>query len=78
MAIGEYEHKCKETFNPFYWLKIIIFLPQNAIAYVGGNADGLLSKVFNFIYWIAGIVITVSVGIYPEEVRTFLDKLFKL
>ncbi len=78
MAYGEYAHRLKEAFNPFYWIKVVIFLPQNIVMYFGGNPRSVASKILNFIYWLIGTAITISVSIYPDEIRAFLDKIFNL
>ncbi len=73
MAYGEYEHRCKEALNPFYWIKTIIFLPQSLIKYFGGNSDNLISKIFVFIFWL----ITGYTTIFIPELRNYILAFFK-
>lgn len=55
-AIGVYKKRLKDSFNPFYWLEYMIFLPQNIINYIlGGEAiPNWLIRLVNMIYWIVG------------------------
>ena len=73
MAIGEYKHRAMESLNPFYWIRLILFLPQNIIAYFGCGYNTFLAKILNFIYWIIGI----AVALYPNEIRHYLEAFFK-
>jgi hypothetical protein len=57
-AIGVYKKRIWESFNPFYWIELLIFLPQKIFQYVTGNEDASswLSRLLNAIYWLVGLI----------------------
>jgi len=56
-AIGSFDHKMKQSFNPFFWIESIIYLPKNMINYIAPNSsNGGFIKVLQIIFWIAMIL----------------------
>ncbi|KEI75922.1 hypothetical protein [Clostridium botulinum] len=51
-AIGIFRYKIFETFNPLYWIDLIIFLPKNMFEYLGVGSEKVLVKIFQIIWWI--------------------------
>lgn len=55
-AIGVYKKRLYESFNPFYWIELLIFLPQKLIEYQFGDNQQILSnwcvRFLNIIYWV--------------------------
>ncbi|MDP8267909.1 MAG: hypothetical protein P9L97_04195 [Candidatus Tenebribacter davisii] len=54
-AIGYYKLRFLETFNPIFWIEIIVFLPKNIFTYIGFQSKNVLIKIFQVIYWILGL-----------------------
>lgn len=63
-----------QNFNPFYWINLIIFLPQNIIRYLGFKTSKKSIKIINFIYWILTPLFT----IYNDEITTYIKETIKL
>jgi hypothetical protein len=61
-AIGVYKRRLKDSINPFYWLELIIYLPQKTIEYIGFSQDSksatAVSKTINVIYWLVSGLVT--------------------
>jgi hypothetical protein len=60
-AKGVYKKRMRDSVNPFYWLEIIIFLPQKIVGYLGFNENSktivAISKTLKVLYWIFGFAI---------------------
>ncbi len=50
-ASGVYRERIKECFSPKYWVDQILLLPKNLLNYLGLNADSIIIKIINIIYW---------------------------
>ncbi|UVI32064.1 hypothetical protein [Paenibacillus spongiae] len=59
-CIGIYRFRCFESFNPIYWLGLIVFLPRSILLYLGVESKSIVTKVFNLLWW-AGTTITSGV-----------------
>lgn len=70
---GYYKYRLLQNINPFYWLKLVIFLPQNIIRYLGLRTKNQTVKFFNIIWWLSSILFT----IYNDEITSFLKELIK-
>jgi len=55
-GLGIYEMRLKEAFSPFYWVNVILFLPQEIVTYLGISFEGKQAKfivrLLNFLYWV--------------------------
>jgi hypothetical protein len=72
-AIGEYRRMVLQCINPIYWVKLVLFLPQRIIYYLGFNANGIFTKLLNFIYWIVNTLI----ALYPNEIKMIIESVIK-
>ncbi|EHL31771.1 hypothetical protein [Legionella drancourtii] len=54
-AIGFNKQRMIETFSPFYWINLFVFLPKNIFIYLElpytSDRAKLLIKIFNIFYW---------------------------
>lgn len=71
-AKGNYWFRFINTFNPFYWLRIVLFIPKYLFSYLGLKDDSLIIKIFQLMYWLIGIVATVALAVFPEEIKAFI------
>lgn len=71
-AKGNYWFRFINSFNPFYWLKIVLFIPKYFFSYLGIKDDSIIIKTFQLIYWLLGIVATFLLAIFPEEIKAFV------
>lgn len=51
-AIGTYRRRMIETFNPFFWIETVIFLPKTLFSYLGVSPESLFIKILQVIWWI--------------------------
>lgn len=71
---GYYRYKFFQNFNPFYWLKLIIYLPQNFLHFLGFKSNRRFLKIINVIFWIGAVVYSV----YNTEINNFIKDIVKL
>ncbi len=74
-AKGNYWSKFINSFNPFYWIRIILYIPQYILSYIGLNADSVIVKIFQLVYWAIGIICTFAFAIFPEEIKNLIMSL---
>lgn len=51
-AIGYYAHRRNESFNPFFWIEYLLFLPRHIAGYVGITSEAI-KNIAQAIYFIA-------------------------
>lgn len=63
ITIGFFKEKMWEALNPLYWIKKVIFLPQEFIRYIGFPKElktiSIIGRAFNIIYWVAAIFLVI-------------------
>lgn len=72
-AKGNYWTKFINSFNPFYWLRIIIFLPKHIFTFIGLNEESMVIKIFQIIYWLLSVTCTFFITVFPDEIKSFLS-----
>ena len=77
-AKGNYWSRFINSFNPFYWLRIILFIPKYLFSYLGIKEENIAVKIFQITYWLIGIVFTFLISVFPEEIKSFLYSLFNI
>ena len=71
-ARGNYWSKFINSINPFYWLRIILYIPKYLSSYFGINTESLFVKIFQLVYWLLGIVFALLTTVFTEEVKNFI------
>lgn len=71
-AKGNYLSKFLNSFNPFYWLRIIIFIPKYIFEYLGLKEENIIIKIFQIIYWILAVIFTFFTAVFPKEIKKFI------
>lgn len=75
---GVYKKRMIDSFNPFYWIDLIIKLPKHFIEYLGLDTETIFTKIFQIIYWLIDSVLLVY---YRENIfnffQNFISELFK-
>lgn len=71
-AKGNYWIRFINTFNPFYWIRLVLFIPRYLFSYLGLKADSIVIKIFQLLYWLLGIVFTILMSVFPDEVKSFI------
>lgn len=77
-AKGNYLSKFVNSFNPFYWLRIFLYIPKYLLSYFGVKPDSFIIKICQSIYWILGIIFTFSIAIFPNEIKSFIFSLLHI
>jgi hypothetical protein len=58
-AKGYYKIQALKSFNPLYWIELIIFLPKELLKYVGVTGEERYSstiiRIFQILYWVASV-----------------------
>ena len=76
VAKGTYKQRALETFNPLFWIDLVLFAPKNILEYIGLNDETTLFKALNivltFFWWLFGIII----NLFNTEIHNFIIKLF--
>lgn len=72
-ARGIYRKRMFDSFNPLYWLDLIINLPKNFFEYLGLDTETIFTKIFQLIYWIVNSVLLVY---YREQILKFIQNYF--
>lgn len=80
-AIGVYRRRIFETFNPLYWIELIINLPKKILVYLGVNAESVSIKVLQVLWWLLGVSIAVLIAAYQKElsdkIKPFIQNIFR-
>lgn len=71
-AKGNYWSKFINSFNPFYWIRIVLFIPKNIFMYFGIKETSVFIKIFQFLYWLIAVICTFLLAIFPEEIKSFI------
>lgn len=65
---GIFKRRCIESFNPIFWVKFILKLPENLLTYLGVSPDNVLIKIINIVWWLTGIVGTIIYELIKKNV----------
>lgn len=66
-AIGVYRSRIFESFNPIYWIELVIFLPKNILSYIGLDSEKTAFKLCNVILTCIWWVITAFFVFFKTE-----------
>lgn len=76
-AEGVFRKNMLDSFNPFYWIDLIVFLPKSLLAYIGISSEVTAYKIcnvlFTFIWWILGILVVY----FKPKLQDFVIKLVR-
>lgn len=75
-AKGNYWSRFVNSINPFYWLRIILFIPQYLLSYLGVKSDSIFIKIFQLLYWSISVIFTFAISVYPDEIKTVINSIF--
>lgn len=53
---GVFKNRCIESFNPIYWIKFIINLPQHILNFIGISGESVINKIGKLIWWIFSVI----------------------
>lgn len=70
-AVGVAKYNLKQCFSLFYWINLVLFLPKNILVYLNVSAESIFTKLFQLIYWIASILLT----LFSDEIVEFLKSI---
>ncbi len=69
---GVYKTKVLETFNPLFWIDLIVWLPRKFLSYLGINessfASRLLMILLQAIYWLCSLIAIT----FKEDIQSLL------
>lgn len=70
---GVFKGRALETFNPFYWINSVIYLPKNILEFLGLSSTNVATKLIQLIWWAIGIAGTIILELYPEYLRQLIN-----
>lgn len=73
-AIGICKSHILECFNVKYWIDCILFLPQKLLIYLNVSAESIFIKLFQAIYWIFGILVTLFSTDFSNLIKSFFAR----
>lgn len=69
-AIGVFEYRMRQSYNPFFWIESFIFLPTRTLQYIGLIKGGINIRIIQVIYWlIMAFVALWKIGVIPNFVN---------
>ena len=74
---GIFKKRCWETFNPLYWLNLLIYLPQNLLQYLGFCGKNIFTKLLQLLWWIIGIFTAAATQLYPDLCRQIVEQVLQ-
>lgn len=77
-AEGIFESRMQETFNPLYWVRLVMFLPKEATTYLGIKPEHMIVKIFQLIWFIAVGSYSLLLALYPDIFRNLIEKAINL
>lgn len=76
-AEGVFRKNMLDSFNPFYWIDLIVFLPKSLLTYIGISSEVTAYKIcyvlFTFLWWILGILVVY----FKPQLQDFVIKLVR-
>lgn len=75
-AIGVYRSRMLETFNPLYWIQAFLFLPRNALQYIGIQSGKTITKILQLVWWTIDFLLVAGLTLYSDEISEYLGNLF--
>lgn len=76
-SIGVYRSRMLETFNPLYWVKVVVYLPKQVVGYLGASPDSTLVKVIQVVYWGLVPVLGWLYTLFKTEIDQFIKGFIK-
>ena len=70
-AIGVFKGRIFESINPKYWIDCVLFLPKNLLMYLNVSAESIFIKIFQLIYWLFGIILTLFSNDIANLIKSF-------
>ncbi len=74
-AKGVYRSRIFESFNPLYWIDLIIFLPKNVLLYLGMDDEKAPFKILNVFFQALWWVVCTVVILFHDEVKDLALKI---
>jgi hypothetical protein len=53
-----------ESFNPIYWIELLIYLPRNIFSYIGLGSESVYTKILQVFYWALSGIGTILLNEY--------------
>lgn len=72
-GLGVYKNNFYNSFNPIFWLEIIVYLPKGIFSYLGISDNTMIVKILQLIWWVIGGLITAAIALYPDFCRQSLE-----
>lgn len=67
-AIGTYRSRMFETFNPIYWVELVVNLPKILLTYLNVPTESVIIKLAQLSWWVLGTVCGIFYAVYKSEI----------
>ena len=74
-ALGVYQDRMKNAFNPLWWIDTLIFLPRAVLTYINISAESVIIRIGQLIWWMIGLVFTAYKTEIVGQIREFIAAL---
>lgn len=74
-TIGLYSKKAWESFFPWYWAKVVVFLPRMTFEYLGVPAGSVFTKAMQVLWFVVAPLFGLLYAVYEDELFTFIRAL---
>lgn len=59
-SIGVFKNRMRQSFNPIYWIELVIRLPEKLFSFVSITPPTSIMKIIQLLYWIVGFLIALD------------------
>lgn len=73
-SIGVFKSRMIESFNPLFWIELIIFLPRSIISYLGFKPESIFVRILQVLWWL----ITPVAIFFRDYINQFIIDTFNL
>lgn len=70
-AVSVFWRKIFQSFNPFFWLEFVIFLPKHVLGYLGLSPDGGIVRLSQALWWLIAAGATV-IGYWNKDFWNYI------
>lgn len=74
-AIGTLRAKSLESFNPVYWVELVVFLPSKFLGYLGADPRNGAVRLLQVVWWLVAAVSTVAGILFNEQFMHWVGRL---
>ncbi|SHE79729.1 hypothetical protein SAMN02745784_01826 [Tissierella praeacuta DSM 18095] len=71
-SIGVFRSRILETFSPFYWINLLLFLPRNILDYLKFDPEKASYRILNVIFTATWWIFITSFSIFKDQIKVMV------